>query len=357
MQHLLLFAACVFFKTSSQKIVTEFNNCKSNPIRRIDQVEEVSFKEFETSTNYRISVQENTIEQNIQNTFKSKHTQHRFSIEVTDEKIVFEGFFIHVTSKIKSIAPGRIALTSDKSFAQKYVRQLKCNKPSDAIRSKSLSRFNQSPKRLQKLDFDWTGTCNNAIEFQIFLAPSITKINKKSKKQKLILDSNKPENQGDVWYFTKLGCQAIRRLINLSIDQNKNQPRVQLKSAGLTLNSDDVSTKNAYRDIVKPDKTSDRRGPGSSSNELRIMNLNDGSRGVIRDKEDKVLKDVDKSVQKKVIERSRYRQPGWSSWADWGECSKTCGQGEMQRRRLCESYDGRILNNKFCEGSSYHTRN
>merc|ERR1712178_389891 len=88
---------------------------------------------------------------------------------------------------------------------------------------------------------------------------------------------------------------------------------------------------------------------------MGIMNLNDGSRGIIRDKEAKILKDVDQSVQKKVIERSRYRQPGWSSWADWGECSKTCGQGEMQRRRLCESYDGRILNNRFCEGSSFHT--
>ena len=172
---------------------------------------------------------------------------------------------------------------------------MKCNKPSDAIRSKSLSRFNQSPKRLQQLSFDWSGTCSNPIEFQIFLAPSITKQFKKGKSEKgskaigsknnEIFFDQKPENQGDVWYFTRVNCQAIKKLILMN---QSDQPKVQLKAASLNLYSDDVKPKNAYREIVKSGKDSDRRGKDSNTrsgnNQLTVMNLNDGSRFLQREK-------------------------------------------------------------------------
>ena len=361
MRRLSLFSTILLTGSITSSKVSEYNNCKSKPIRTKDQVEEVAFKEFETSTNYRVSITEQTVEEESFASFKSKHTQHRFTIEVTDEKIAFEGFFVHVTSKIKSIPVGRLALTSDKSFASKYIRQLKCNKPSDAIRSKSLSRFNTSPKILQQLSFDWSGTCSNSIEFQIFLAPKITKktSGKKSKSGKKIKSGEssvvfeeKPENQGDVWYFTRLSCESIKELLKTSSDQ----PTVQLKAASLNFNSDDVQLKNAYRKIVKVDKEADRRSSTSGGNQLTVMNLNDGNRfSEKNEKSEKMLKNVDKTVQKKVIERSKYRQPSWNQWASWGDCNKSCGQGEMQRKRLCESFDGRVLSNQFCEGSSVHT--
>lgn len=128
MRRLSLLSTILLTGSITSSKVSEYNNCKSKPIRIKDQVEEVAFKEFETSTNYRVSITEQTVEESFAS-FKSKHTQHRFTIEVTDEKIAFEGFFVHVTSKIKSIPVGRLALTSDKSFASKYIRQLKCNKP------------------------------------------------------------------------------------------------------------------------------------------------------------------------------------------------------------------------------------
>lgn len=42
--------------------------------------------------------------------------------------------------------------------------------------------------------------------------------------------------------------------------------------------------------------------------------------------------------------------PTWTEWADWSVCSKTCGEGKIQRRRTCQFGDS-------CEGDNLETDN
>ena len=42
---------------------------------------------------------------------------------------------------------------------------------------------------------------------------------------------------------------------------------------------------------------------------------------------------------------------GWSSWSQWGYCSKTCKGGVQMRRRVC--YGG---TDDECQGESTHLR-
>jgi len=318
--------------------------CRSNqgPVKESDTIVNYNFDQLEDLTGIVISMPE--VPKSISSSSNPLFT---FQLEAKTNSDSFEGLFILVNSRSQSTNPGKLTLESTPSDVKKNLRQLKCNRPSDALRHKGANKRDGTNSAISSMTFNWIGNCEldseKDIEFKIFIA------------KKIFTSSNNNVDFQNEWIATKMTCDDISNFL----------PRVNLKSGLLQPNFGDGKGHFSMNGRINHS-----RGIAYAENDVQLKNAIEPefTKEDKKQKKDKfrsqkglvALKIGDKTGSSSSIEAEHF----WENWGSWSGCSKNCGYGQMSRKRSCikKSYNRvtggskqEIVGSHQCFGKSHES--